>query len=321
MTKTRRFNPDRDVSPWSGPLRPYDLLKEVTVAFIVVAVLVVGLAVVFGSPDDKAVTIKSWSTQDAVDFATTAITELDGTSATATYGPPYNNTPDAAQKIGPISLQQLAGVRQPVNTAQDFVLGPLASIAPQNAALSSALATFNAADEATKAKWEASYEKAVAKAEFANGHLVVPPGAYGPVAVMISSLTAMAQSGALDTSMVDQAHFYGTNYTKSLLFVADGTHLETLATNQHLGGDQWGMMNETGNYPGQAWLWLYTMWYQVWPFNGPWGANADALVWALMMGLTLALILVPFIPGLRSVPRWTRVYRIIWREHYRSEGH
>ena len=60
------------------------------------------------------------------------------------------------------------------------------------------------------------------------------------------------------------------------------------------------------------------MWYPVWPFNGPWSANADVLVWALMMVLTLALIFVPFLPGLRSIPRWTRVYRIIWREHYRS---
>ena len=33
------------------------------------------------------------------------------------------------------------------------------------------------------------------------------------------------------------------------------------------------MMNETGNYPGQTWLWLYSMWYQVPPFNT--APNAD----------------------------------------------
>ena len=27
------------------------------------------------------------------------------------------------------------------------------------------------------------------------------------------------------------------------------------------------MMNETGSYPGQVWLWLYTFWYQVKPFS------------------------------------------------------
>ena len=45
------------------------------------------------------------------------------------------------------------------------------------------------------------------------------------------------------------------------------------------------MMNETGNYPGQPWMWLYTFWYQVKPFST--SDNADAQVWALMMLLTL----------------------------------
>ena len=27
------------------------------------------------------------------------------------------------------------------------------------------------------------------------------------------------------------------------------------------------MMNETGSYPGQVWLWLYTFWYQIKPFD------------------------------------------------------
>ena len=76
------------------------------------------------------------------------------------------------------------------------------------------------------------------------------------------------------------------------------------------------MMNETGNYPGQAWLWLYTMWYQVPPMKT--SSNADLEVWAIMMVLTLALIFLPFIPVLRSIPRWSRVYRLIWRDYYRE---
>jgi hypothetical protein len=76
------------------------------------------------------------------------------------------------------------------------------------------------------------------------------------------------------------------------------------------------MMNETGNYPGQAWLWLYTLWYRVPPMST--SSSGDALVWAIMMLLTLALILLPFIPGLRSIPRKTRIYRLVWRRHYRG---
>jgi hypothetical protein len=47
-------------------------------------------------------------------------------------------------------------------------------------------------------------------------------------------------------------------------------------------------------------------------------SNADLEVWVIMMVLSAALILLPFIPILRSVPRWTRVYRLIWRRHYRE---
>ena len=38
----------------------------------------------------------------------------------------------------------------------------------------------------------------------------------------------------------------------------------------------------------------------------------------LMVLLTLGLALVPFIPGVRSIPRWTRVYKIIWRDYYKG---
>jgi hypothetical protein len=47
-------------------------------------------------------------------------------------------------------------------------------------------------------------------------------------------------------------------------------------------------------------------------------SNGDLQVWAIMMGLTLLLALVPFIPELRSIPRWSRIYRLIWRQHYRD---
>jgi len=74
------------------------------------------------------------------------------------------------------------------------------------------------------------------------------------------------------------------------------------------------MMNETGNYPGQAWLWLYTFWYQVKPFSS--SGNADALVWAVMGLLTLVLFFVPVIPGLRSLPARLGVHRLIWRTYH-----
>ena len=74
-------------------------------------------------------------------------------------------------------------------------------------------------------------------------------------------------------------------------------------------------MNETGSYPGQVWLWLYTFWYQISPFNT--SDNADAEILLIMMVLSLAFVCIPFIPGVRSLPRYLGVHRLIWRDHYR----
>jgi len=313
--KRRRFNPDRDAHEWKGAYLPYDIVKEGFVALLAVAVLIVLLAVVFSSPDEPAITLKSWSIADPVDFAQTAISELDGTSATATYGPPYNTTPDAAQHMGFFEPEQWFGVHQPVDTAQDFVIGPLRTL-PNQPATQAALNLYQSAPAAQQSAWTTAYEKAVANATAVHGRLRVPAGRYGPVGVIIGSLTAMAQTGGLDGTLLSEGQFYNTNYTKPLLFLADGTYLANKAQAQHLAGDQWGMMNETGNYPGQAWLWLYTMWYQVAPMNT--SSNGDLEVWVIMMVLSLALIFLPFIPVLRSIPRWTHVYRLIWRRHYRE---
>jgi hypothetical protein len=41
--------------------------------------------------------------------------------------------------------------------------------------------------------------------------------------------------------------------------------------------------------------------------------------WIYVFGvLSLALILIPFLPGIRDIPRWIPIYRIIWRNHYRA---
>ena len=313
--KRRRFNPDRDVREWHGAYVPYDILKEAFVAFLAVSVLVVLLAVLFSSPDEHAVTLKSWANADPVDFAQTAITQLDGTSPVATYGPPYNSTPGAAQHIGFFEPAEWFGVHQPIDTAKDFVITPLQTL-PNDPNLQAAVNQYETATSTQQQAWTGAYEEAVAKASASGSALHVPTGDYGPVGTMISGLTSMAQSGALDGTLLSQGQFYNTNYTKPLLFIASGAYLDNLAGQQHLQGSQWGMMNETGNYPGQAWLWLYTMWYQVPPMNS--SSNADLEVWVIMMVLTLVLIFLPFIPILRSIPRWSRVYRLIWRQHYRD---
>jgi hypothetical protein len=300
---------------WAGPYREYDLVKEFVVALVVVSLLTALLAAVFSSPDEKQITLSNWSKAAPNDFVATAAAELAGTSGTATYGAPYTNDPSAAQKIGPLKPQNWLGVTHPVDTATDFVLRPLQGV-PGDAALTAALTTYTTASQDQRAKWATAYDDAIQK-QPDQDPTKVPAGDYGPVPVLTGRLLQMAQSGGLDGALLTEGKFYQTDYTKPLLFIADGAYLEEQARAQHLGGDQWGMMNETGNYPGQAWLWLYTFWYQVKPFST--SDNADALVWALMMLLTIGFICIPFIPGVRSLPKRLGVYKLIWRDYYRSQ--
>ncbi len=147
------------------------------------------------------------------------------------------------------------------------------------------------------------------KVAFNNGLLAVP--AAGPVPVMMAYELKMAQAGTLDADLLAQTKFFGTNYTKPLLFIADGGYYAGIATKLHLTGGQWGVMNETGSYPGQPWLWLYQLWYHVAPFSN----SSSVDIWAVYLtGIaTLLLLLIPFIPGLRDIPRLIPVHRLIWR--------
>jgi hypothetical protein len=299
---------------WTGANRPYDLVKEFVVALVVVSLLAIILALVLSSPDDKGVTLQQWARQNPSDFVTTAVTELDGTSTSASYGPPYN-TASTGQQIFFLHLQNWIGVHQPVDPPLDFVLRPLSTVTG-NQTVSSALSTYEAASPDQQQAWASSYDKAISDAPDGDPTKVAS-GDYGPVPTMTNALLNLAQVGALDSQLVSHGTgFYQDNYTKPLLFLSDGSDLADQAATQHLQGDQWGMMNETGNYPGQAWLWLYTMWYQISPFNS--SGNADALIWGIMMLLSLGLILVPVIPGLRSLPRLIPVHRLIWRDYYRD---
>ena len=299
----------------TGEYRRYDLVKEFLAALGVMTLLTVVLAVVFSSPDKRSISLAEWARNAPNDFVVTAVAELDGTSGTATYGAPYTNDASAGQKLGPVPLQRWGGVREPVDTAQDFVLGPLSTVTG-DPTLTAALARYRSASDDQRKAWTGAYADALDKAPD-NDPAKVENGDYGPVPQLTNGLLDLARSGGLDGQLLASGGFYQTDYAKPLLFLADGGYLEEQARAEQLGGDQWGMMNETGRYPGQAWLWLYTFWYQIPPFST--SDNADALVWGLMMLLSLGLVLLPFIPGLRSIPRLTKVYRLIWREHYRAD--
>ena len=305
----RRQTPDSH----DYPTRHYDLVKEFVIALVIITGLSLALAGIFSSPDDKAITMSSWAKADPVDVATTVAGELAGTTTSATYGAPYNSASEGQSVLG-LKLQKWGGVGIPVNSA-DLVLQPLRAVS-DNPDLTQALGQWDALTRDQQIADATAYADAEAKAP--NGQVGGIPagGQYGPVPFLAVAFLDLARSGGLEGSLTSSGTFYGTDQTRAMLLLSDGAYLEDTAVADHLGGDQWGMMNEVGNYPGQPWMWLYTFWYQVKPFST--SENADTQVWALMMLLTLVLALVPWIPGVRSIPRLIPVHRLIWRDHYRT---
>ncbi|HEX2646716.1 MAG TPA: cytochrome B6, partial [Candidatus Dormibacteraeota bacterium] len=192
-----------------------------------------------------------------------------------------------------------------------------------NSDLAAQLDAWSKASADQQGKWATAYTGALAKATVKDSQITsIPDGDYGPLTVMMASLLSLAQAGSLDGLLQVNGRFYQTDYTPSLLFMGDGGYLSGLAQQANLTGSQWGMMNETGSYPGQTWLWLYTMWYQVPPFNSSTGflginsGNADLGIIILMTLLTAALALIPFISVLRDIPRWIPIHRLIWKDFY-----
>jgi hypothetical protein len=48
--------------------------------------------------------------------------------------------------------------------------------------------------------------------------------------------------------------------------------------------------------------------------------NADLLAGVIMTVIFLIMLCLPFIPILNRLPKWLGVYRLIWRDWYRSRG-
>src|SRR5665811_813114 len=149
---------DRTPDSHDFPTRRYDLVKEFVITLVVVLVLSGGLAAIFSSPDEKPITMAAWANADPNNLITTAASELAGTTTSATYGAPYNTNAEG-QKLGPIPMQKLGGVRIPIDSA-DLVLGPLSN-SSADPAVSAAEATWKAATPDQRTKWATAYTDAI----------------------------------------------------------------------------------------------------------------------------------------------------------------
>ena len=314
----RRAVAAADAADWSGPTRRYDIVKEGAAALLIALVLVVVLAVVLSSPDVPPVTVASWAKVAPADFMATAASELAGTSETATYGPPYNN----ANWVRPNPRAALAGAGG----------NPPADQRRRNLRALPALQTCP--DGPARRPIAANLRRRSGETALTLGPGLPDGGDARPLRFRLARRAEGERRPGADVGLeraddgsfrrpatpdlLAQHPFYGTDFTKPLLFLEDGSYFSTLAQADHLTGSQWGVMNETGSYPGQPWLWLYTLWYQLPGFRS--SANVDLIAVYLTGLATILLLAVPFLPGLRDIPRWIPLHRLVWRTWNQREA-
>jgi len=75
-------------------------------------------------------------------------------------------------------------------------------------------------------------------------------------------------------------------------------------------------MNETGSYPGQPWLWLYQLWYQVPGFTN--SSNVDLIAIYLTGVATVLLLAVPFSRDC-ATSQVDPLHRLVWRDGHPAE--
>lgn len=290
-----------------------DLVKELSWALLAVTVLVLVLSVAFSSPDTPTLTAQQVAMQTPLELETTALHILTGENDIASYGPPYNHQSGSTQSLGAFSPQAWAGVTIPVNARKVFVLDPLYRMRLLDPSIGPALSRFESASGAQQTAWETAYAGALEKGSVVAGRVVLPNVHAGPLPVMMTAYLNLAKTGTLESTINLNGRVYQTDFTRALLLL-QGTPLQTVAAQQHLLGNQWGMMKEPGNYPGAVWLWFYTLLYQMPPYStSPVG---DLLVGLTVGAVTLILLVLPWIPGLRDIPKGVPVYKLIWRRHY-----
>ena len=299
------------------PTKRYDLIREGLIVFIVLAVVIIVLAMLFGSPDYPAVRGEDVAQRQPIAYLKTSANILAGNSSIQGYGPPYTANSGNAQQLLGVAPAAWPGVTIPIDPPEDLILKPLARVALLNDVVAGALRTYRAASSNQQQSWLKAYLAALDKATVANGQVQVPAGGYGPVDKLMKGMLNLGRAGLLEGALESGVRLpYALDFTRSLLFFQDDVDHNVAQTLDMLGG-QWGISHETGDYPGAWWLWPYTFLYQI-PVISI-SPNGDLQAGAIMSVFFLVMLFMPFIPILNRLPRWLGVYKLIWRDWYRRQ--
>lgn len=275
----------------------------------VLVLVVAALAWVAGSPNYPRATIAAAARGNPGGCILALTQELDGTSTSSANAKEF-------------------GMGDP---GQVFVMGPLRDEAPllgevsvqglpslQGPDVRQAIASYDAASADQQTRWAADYDKAlgtITPAGTGATGMTSPDGDkvgtlkgdFGPVPVLVETGLYLAQNGYLEEHLqaVDPGHsFHLTN-----LWLYDHADMLNTAIAEGLTDDQWGMVKERGFSVGPWYLVVPAVFHVYFPQ----GATGQGFVlWNLAFAAVL-LFVVPLVPGMRSLPRYLKLYRFIYR--------
>ena len=310
-----------DVNLRGIPMKPYDMVREGLFVFSGVLVIILLLAAFWGFPGKNysPLTIQEVANKAPIAFLQRTVSYFSGTSRLQTYGPPYTHNDNNAQRIGSFCPNCWVGVVSPLNARVDLVMQPLDQIAALDPTVSRALEAYKEASSTQQESWVAAYTHALTGAKVVNNNVVLPKGSYGPVPDLMNGMLIFARTGLLEAALTfntdPKMAPYETNYTRPLLYLG-GPIMNTVAGHFYEKGGEWGMSHMAGPYPGAWWLWPYTFLYQI-PAIGN-AHSGDLIAFMIFAVMLFASIFMPMIPGLRRIPYFIPIYKIIWRDWYKK---
>lgn len=265
----------------------------------IVTVAVILLGMIAGSPNWPQATIKKVTTEQPGGTLWAVAQELDRSSSS------YTNT----QEYGM------------VNPATRLVVDPLKSaswaLAPN---VNEALSQFLAQPEQQQVRWAMNYDNAIRKAlkmgSMGGAMSIVPVpsltmlshlhGNFGPVPVIANGILQLARNGYLQNYF--QGISPGNTFEYVNIWLYDQPYLLNTAIKNGLTDDQWGMIKERGFFVGP--------WYLIVPAIAhvllPGGSSGPGFIlWNALIAFFF-IVLFPLIPGLRDIPRYLKLYKLIY---------
>jgi hypothetical protein len=290
-------------TPAAADVPPQRLVRHVfwkypLLALVAFAALVTVAALV-GSPNWPRDTIAGVSKDDPGGAILAFTQELDGTASSSANAQEW-------------------GMGDP---GQVFVLNPLRQYAPLlGSDVQGAIQTYDAASADERQAWASAYDKALATlmptgGGSAMGGVASPDymkldtlqGDFGPVPTLVKADLQLALGGYLEQYL--QSVEAGHSYHLTNIWLYDHPHLLNTAVDQGLTDDQWGMVKERGFSVGPWYLFIPAVFH----VKLPGGATGQGFVFWNLLFAGILLFIVPLVPGLRSLPRYLKLYRFIYR--------